>query len=1038
METARVQVRASGNLQLPLLVGLVEADEGPGTLGSLPGLLHAAALVAWSDGSSGSGSRSNSTSGPDDRAPTKGLSKKEVMQQLARKIKEEGGRNGNSQEGQLDEMLLFCITQFLGELALIVSDHTLYRPHKLIGLNKELAKMAKILQGVSTEDDALWILRRAKSTISELPRHISKDKEGSAPSGLKGKSSVDSSDMRPASLEQRMSDYIDQICTRLIDMQKELASGQAGLNQKTHYSQVIFKLSSRFEALDKQGYLGQAEPKEDAQQADTEEQLPSLPNFIQSLPGEKVSYVASSVRSKVWNGGAAAACVGTLFVTTYQVIFVTEDLQTKSFPIHFIASMEKVGGRKRTMGNDDYGLDIFLKDTRIIRFVFERDSPVYPPPRRMTHTKILKGLIRPASRLFAFEYHASLQRVAPPPVDGWTIYNAEKEYRRMGVPSKKWKISMINKNYSWCPSYPSRLVVPARFPDELLPAVIKFRSRNRIPVLTWIDPKSGAAIVRCSQPLTGMQRGRCSEDEQLLASIIRTVPKAGQLHIFDARPKANAVANTAKGAGYEVLANYQNCSLSFLGINNIHVIRDSQKKVRDMCHQFVNPMNDDSKWLNALDASQWLSHISLISSSSADVAKFVHLHGEPVVVHCSDGWDRTSQIVALAQIMLDPYYRTIEGFIVLIEKDWLSFGHQFALRSGHDGYFYADGQRAPIFMQWVECVWQMLRQSPLAFEYNERFLLELLHHSHSCRFGTFLYNTEKERIQEKLSQSTESLWTYLLAEKDNLRIVNPFYKPVNRVIIPNCSLRRMQFWEGYFLQWAQEGLRDSDASNLDQHVLNLVAEKDRQIAQLQAQLREYQAMLNITPTAASNNSKTTTNIGDAMTSKLRGRGLAKMKLISERSAKKPKSKRIVTTTAATASSAAGDAAAESQLHPRATAPPEHRNDHRANKKTKANGGKSVTAAAADVAQRSTVPSSASTYTSDSSPAAAANGSSHGDAPKPAAAHGATAPPPAAPDAMATIGDPGEGKEDEPRRPATQGEGLGSNVSDVKWRVGVKN
>lgn len=130
--------------------------------------------------------------------------------------------------------------------------------------------------------------------------------------------------------------------------------------------------------------------------------------------------------------------------------------------------------------------------------------------------------------------------------------------------------------------------------------MIKFRSRNRIPVLTWIDPKSGAAIVRCSQPLTGMQRGRCSEDEQLLASIIRTVPKAGQLHIFDARPKANAVANTAKGtpphtfhctrntdtmvvvlgAGYEVLANYQNCSLSFLGINNIHVIRDSQKKVR--------------------------------------------------------------------------------------------------------------------------------------------------------------------------------------------------------------------------------------------------------------------------------------------------------------------------------------------------------------------------------------------------------------------------------------------------------------------------
>ena len=214
----------------------------------------------------------------------------------------------------------------------------------------------------------------------------------------------------------------------------------------------------------------------------------------------------------------------------------------------------------------------------------------------------------------------------------------------------------------------------------------------------------------------------------------------------------------------------------------------------------------------------------------------------------------------------------------------------------------------------------------------------------------------------------------------------------------------MQFWEGYFLQWAQEGLRDSDTSNLDQHVLNLMAEKDRQIAQLQAQLREYQAMLNITPTAASNNSKTTTSIGDSMTSKLRGRGLAKMKLISERSAKKPKSKRIVTTTAATASRAAGDAAAESQLHPRATAPPEH-----TNKKTKANGGISVT--------------------TDSPPATAANGSGHGDVPKAAAAHASAPPPPASPDAVATIGDSREG---------TEGEGLGSRVSDVKWRVGVKN
>ena len=50
-----------------------------------------------------------------------------------------------------------------------------------------------------------------------------------------------------------------------------------------------------------------------------------------------------------------------------------------------------------------------------------------------------------------------------------------------------------------------------------------------------------------------------------------------------------------------------------------------------------------------------------------------------VLVHCSDGWDRTAQLCSLAQLMLDPYYRTVRGFEVLIEKDWLRYAPVAAL-----------------------------------------------------------------------------------------------------------------------------------------------------------------------------------------------------------------------------------------------------------------------------------------------------------------------------------------------------------------------
>jgi len=82
---------------------------------------------------------------------------------------------------------------------------------------------------------------------------------------------------------------------------------------------------------------------------------------------------------------------------------------------------------------------------------------------------------------------------------------------------------------------------------------------------------------------------------------------------------------------------------------------------------------------------------------------------------------------------------------MLIEKEWLSFGHKFSDRCGQTTT--SDGKElSPIFLQFLECVWQLTQIYPTAFEFNERFLISLHDHSHSCQYGNFIGNCDKDRL----------------------------------------------------------------------------------------------------------------------------------------------------------------------------------------------------------------------------------------------------------------------------------------------------
>ncbi|KAL4604755.1 myotubularin-related protein 1 isoform X1 [Arapaima gigas] len=502
---------------------------------------------------------------------------------------------------------------------------------------------------------------------------------------------------------------------------------------------------------------------------------------VPRVPGETVKAVAKDVMYLCPFTGAVS---GTLTVTDYKLYFKSLERDPPFVLDVNLGVISRVETISMQIGENNRGIEIVCKDMRNPRFAYKEEQSKLEIFETLTkHAFPLSNNLP----LFAFLYKETF------PEDGWKVYDPVAEYKRQGLPNESWTISKINSNFEVCDTYPAMLVVPTSIKDEELRKVASFRAKHRIPVLSWIHPESQATIVRCSQPLVGPSDRRCKEDERYLQTILDANAQSHKLTIFDARQSSVADTNKAKDGGYESESFYPNVELNFLEIPNIHVMRESLRKLREV----VYPSIDEAHWLSGVDSTHWLEYIRLLLAGAVRVADKLECGKTSVVVHCSDGWDRTAQLTSLAMLMLDSYYRTLRGFQVLLEKEWISFGHRFAARLGHGDENHANSERSPLFVQFVDCVWQMTRQFPSAFEFNELFLITILDHLYSCLFGTFLYNSEQER---EVHSKTVSLWSYVNNHTEDF--TNPFYVNYeNHVIYPVASLRHLELWVSYYVRW---------------------------------------------------------------------------------------------------------------------------------------------------------------------------------------------------------------------------------------------
>ncbi|XP_061839091.1 myotubularin-related protein 11 isoform X1 [Nerophis lumbriciformis] len=462
---------------------------------------------------------------------------------------------------------------------------------------------------------------------------------------------------------------------------------------------------------------------------------------LRCLPGECVLQRVAMVRKKLTAREGRGWLSGTLFCTHFRVAFVPQDApkpDDNAEPVLLgdhdvaLASIEKVvvvGPNRTKLVTPNSSLKftpeelvLYCRDLRVVCFLFDRLTPD-PQVIEMTHT-IAKTYqpLKPGSvlsfqnaALGSVEMKQFLSNRRRDAHMNWyeSTSDLEQEVERCGASG--WRVSSVNERFEMSTSLPRFIVVPQKVLDTELKKSFAHFNDGRIPRWCWRHPR-GSDLLRMSS----FQNNIYHEKDD-----IRNL----ELILFGSHSSLCVVVELG-----EELPSPADVQLA-------------HGRLRSLCLGDISTSVTvpDDKWLSTLEGTHWLDYTRACLKKASEVACLLRSGHMTVVLQEADDRDMGCVVSSLVQVMCDPHCRSRLGFQSLVQKEWVTAGHRFYSRINY--HRDNDKEEAPVFLLFLDCVWQLWSQYPSRFQLTDDFLLALHDSTHLPLFSSFLGNCQRERCR---------------------------------------------------------------------------------------------------------------------------------------------------------------------------------------------------------------------------------------------------------------------------------------------------